>query len=492
MMSGDGLTRNEYRPFASKMTCAVFVFLVLMNGFAGALPVDAPAAVALFVVAAPVYSVLVLINLKSVPYPKFSLFVLVSLMISLAQASTMYNLAFNIYYASAALFIILVFYMIRNRMLSITSIFRYTYISIAFAIYFSVFDFLFLVSRSGGLYRGTWGYSLFFDDKSHYTVFIGFFLFLGAMVLRDIARERKLQGVYPSIWFSRVVPLWIVFNSVVALMMSSTTMSRLIVFFVPAFVFQVYYAVECLFFLGKRYDQHKKVSLFYVFTLIFLIIGLIVFIAAGDAIVNNPTFRRVIMVLEQQQDNSFKAHVLLIELAIRSKFLSLSNFIFGVGLGNYQHEILENGLALELTSHMSVYRTAARGYLPAHSVWGTLWIEANIAMFLVVMCGILWIVAQGIIRGVFAASAFALGLIGSSMFYNTINEPFYFVMWLCVIASIFHNRYDWGGVVVPKGAPMRKRRRMAPSAPIQVPSEESESPSEKLSMISGSLRFSAS
>lgn len=476
MMSGDSPTWNEYRPFASKLTCLVFVFLVLMNGFAGALPVDAPAAVALFVVIAPVYSIFALINLKSVPYPKFSLFVLASLMISLAQASTLYNLAFNIYYASAALFIILIFYMIKNRMLSITDVFRYTYLSITFAIYFSVFDFLFLVSRSAGLYRGTWGYSLFFDDKSHYTVFIGFFLFLGAMVLRDIARERKLQAVYPTIWFSRVIPLWIVFNSVVALLMSSTTMSRLIVFFVPAFAFQVYYAVECLFFLRRKHDQHKKISLFYVFILIFLIIGLTVVVAAGDAIVNNPTFRRVIMVLEQQQDNSFKAHVLLIELAIRSKFLSLGNFIFGVGLGNYQHEILENGLALELTSHMSVYRTAARGYLPAHSVWGTLWIEANIAIFLAVMCGILWIVAQGMIRGVFAASAFALGLIGSSMFYNTINEPFYFVMWLCVIASIFHNRYDWGGVVVPKGVSKRRLRRVAPSAPMTGASGESERP----------------
>ncbi|GGB48168.1 hypothetical protein GCM10011505_31550 [Tistrella bauzanensis] len=140
------------------------------------------------------------------------------------------------------------------------------------------------------------------------------------------------------------------------------------------------------------------------------------------------------------EDNSFASHVMLIRLAAEVKVFNVWNMLFGVGLGNFQHSILDTGGVVYVIQYKSLLQNLYVGYMPTHSVWASIFVELNIVAFLIILMVILYYTILSLYLKRFDVFAFLGGLVLSSMFYSTINEAFYSVIWITVIASLERTR----------------------------------------------------
>ncbi|MAD35220.1 MAG: hypothetical protein CMO30_16765 [Tistrella sp.] len=408
----------------------IFTSVIVINAFSGAITTKAPVTVGLFCIVGPLMVFFYYNSYAKLPCRLFLGMSLVSFIVSAIMMSGMYSAVFNFYYFSAVLFLAVVVRMALSSTYPMRSLIVSVYAAVNFVMYSSLVYYVLIYLPGGVKSYGGFGYSFFFDDKSHYTIFLGFYIYMTAL-FADNLRHDVVGGRAGG---GRVVlhSIHMLFALVITLILSSSTFSRLIVFFLPLVVFVFYFMIDAAVSVKIRGPRRRILTGRISFMVYFCLAVFIAFIII-PMVIENATVRRITRLAENGADAAFESHILLIKLALTSKFESISNFIWGVGLGNFQIEIRDNGLLQYLTRYKGNFSHATGSYLPVHSVWATIFIEMNIFFFSMIMMFVFYIFLSAIFYLNIHTAGFVAGIFLSSMFYTTINEPFYFIMWAVII-----------------------------------------------------------
>jgi hypothetical protein len=361
---------------------------------------------------------------------------LLSVVVSCFFATGIRELVFNAYYAG--IFICLAFYIVLAR----SPWFRYSHyifycvIAMGTVLVMSMAYYFMFFLNSPAMFVD-FRYSFFFDDKSHFSVYIGFFLFtLGCgldLCVELSSKERWGRLRRLAISVGAIVIMGI------ALFMSTTTLSRLGVLFFPMIGFILYQLIR----LNLEGMVGSKQSRILSILLLLLPGSMLIFVAwvtGGFDEVDSSFFRRLGRLSALMEDNSFASHVMLIQLAVEAKVFNVWNMLFGVGLGNFQHSLLNTGGVVYVIKYQSLVQNLYVGYMPAHSVWASIFVELNIVAFMIISTVISYYTILSLYLRRFDAFIFLVGIFLSSMFYSTINEAFYIVIWITVIASLERTR----------------------------------------------------
>ncbi|WP_372001801.1 hypothetical protein P7L68_22375 [Tistrella mobilis] len=412
---------------------AAVLFLNAVTGVVSKAPLTIPMIIAATLFIVPLW----MKSFRSPQVQRVIIALLVSVLISSFMSHGIRSAVFNIYYASSFLF--LGFYVIfaRTPLFDYYRYMRAVIIAMSAVSVLAILHYFLVFLGSAAMYQDI-RYSFFFDDKSHFSVYLGFFMFcLSNYVRVTVVRADNAQWT----WKKRAAfSLFALTIMGVALFVSTTTLSRLGVLFFPLILFILYYLLRLNFQARISPGGSRLLAI----NLLILVSSFAVFLAwatgAFDEI-DNSFFNRVAKLSKLMEDDSFASHVMLIRLAIEAKVHTVFNMIFGVGLGNFQYSLIESGGFVHIAKYKSLLGEFYVGYMPTHSVWASIFVETSFVVSLIVMVVILYYFMLGFALRAFDAPIFIGGLFISSMFYSTVNEAFYIIIWATIIVTLEQVRY---------------------------------------------------
>lgn len=252
------------------------------------------------------------------------------------------------------------------------------------------------------------GYSAYtFDDKSHTVIM---FSFLAFIALRVLEGKRK----------------WLV--SLLFLLLSLTTISRLVVIFL--IFYAIYLYLEILHsFRGVKGRIFGMCVAVFVLTIgvCYLLKNQNLFSVFGRLSSDNAAAR-----------NSTDAHINLIIYAVKLKFENIWNFLFGVGPGGFANALAHSSVDFSEMRFIDrgVYEAILLGTTPVHSSHFQIMLEFSIFYFLWYCRFLLEILILAIKRKNVPLICFFIPLICAVTLYSTSNELLYYCLLLyCFAAS---------------------------------------------------------
>lgn len=252
------------------------------------------------------------------------------------------------------------------------------------------------------------GYSAYtFDDKSHTVIMFSFLAFIALKVL-----EGKKK--------------WAV--SLLFLLLSLTTTSRLVVIFLVFYVIYIYLEILHSF-------QGVKGKMFG------MCVAFLVLAVGISYLVKNQNLFSVFGRLSSDNvaaRNSTDAHINLIIYAVKLKFENIWNFLFGVGPGGFANALAHSSVDFSEMRFIDrgVYEAILQGTTPVHSSHFQIMLEFSIVLFLWYCRFLLEILILAIKRKNVSLICFFIPLICAATLYSTSNELLYYCLFLyCFTAS---------------------------------------------------------
>lgn len=270
--------------------------------------------------------------------------------------------------------------------------------------FFSVLYLSMAVWELGVNHKSYSGYT--FDDKSHTVIF---FMACSFISLKVIEGKKK----------------WIF--SILFLILSFTTTSRLV------FIFLIFYSVYVYWEIVKNFKGIKGKLLG------ICIAALIVSSGIYVLLVNQSLFS----VFSRMRSNnisaqsSTNAHFMLIMYALKLKFENLGNFVLGIAPGGFGDVLAHSNVNFSRMQLVDsgVYRAIYAGTTPVHSSHFQIFLEFSIFYFLWYCKFIIEILMTAIKEKNGYMLCFFIPLMGATMFYSTHNEIVYY----CILLFCYMN-----------------------------------------------------
>ena len=227
-----------------------------------------------------------------------------------------------------------------------------------------------------------------FDDKSHAVFFCAFYAFLAL---------KYMKGDYKLI------------ISIIFMIYSLMTASRLVVPFIPFY----------LFILFKYSFKIKNLKSAIYNLLLIVIIVLVMYYASSFFYVYNR-------LTTDSATGSTKGHLDLISASLQMKFENIFNLILGTGPGNFGDLFQYT----EIKSYMQAVHSGSRGAIPAHSSHIQIFLEFSIIMFIIYIWFLYRILVGNWKNRNFIELCFYIPFMSAVIFYSTHNEVLYWMLLL--------------------------------------------------------------
>ena len=262
-------------------------------------------------------------------------------------------------------------------------------------------------------------YSFLMQDKTYFLVYVFTLIFLELFYYKYQKKDIKLISYFYI--------LFLIFILI-------TSASRSIAFFVPLCVAIL---IDAL--LNKSVKVHVKylvvLSLISFFSYVFYTL-----LSVTDALdIEDPlyAFNRFISALDSS-DSTRSTHFLFLNIAIIEKFNSLENFLFGVGLANFQFAARDSLIFGELSQYESYMRYAVYSpsflYMPGVSIWGELFLELPIFLFIPILLLAINLITSCFFNKNYFNFLFIFGIFGAGFFYSLHHSStFYLGLFLAIL-----------------------------------------------------------